>query len=175
MPPSYHRWAEILIASHLSWYILSQGLSLLRVTWYVLKQFWTELFWSTKKKKKKISYYSIIFQSHSPLNFLVLSEAKVKTGKTPRERLLSQYFWLTKTFLRKPVSMRFQFQFYKPKKTQNSSDKVQISIQIFSWARWTAKPFNMITSLFWDKGKKINENSDSVWTILEEYNILRGH
>lgn len=117
-----------------------------------LKQFWTELFWSTKKKKK-ISYYSIIFQSHSPLNFLVLSEAKVKTAKTPRERLLSQYFWLTKTFFRKPVSMRFQFQFYKPKKTQDSSDKVQISIQIFSCARWTTQPFNMFTSLFLTKEK----------------------
>lgn len=138
---------------NLSRYIVSQGLSLLRVTWYVPKTILNWTFLKHQEKKKKISYYSIIFQSHSPLNFLVLSEAKVKTAKTPRERLLSQYFWLTKTFLRKPVSMRFQFQFYKPKKTQDSSDKVQISIQIFSCARWTTKPFNMFTSLFWDKGK----------------------
>lgn len=73
--------------------------SLLKLTQYALKKnFELNL---SEVGKKKISYHFIIFHSHSPLNFLVRSEAKVKLAKTPWGRLLSQYSWLTKNFLEK--------------------------------------------------------------------------
>lgn len=162
MPPSYHRWAEILIASHLSWYILSQGLSLLRVTWYVLKTIlnWTFLKHQEKKKKDQLlfHYFSVSFTSELPGSLWGQSQNwQNTTGKAALTVFLAH-----QNFLEKASFHEISVPILQTKKTQDSSDKVQISIQIFSWARWTAKPFNMITSLFWDKGKKINENSDSV-------------
>lgn len=82
-----------------------------------------------KKKRSLLPFHYFSFSFTSELPGSVWGQSK--NAKTPRERLLSQYFWLTKNFWRKPVSMRFQFQFCRPKKIQDSSDKVQISIQIF--------------------------------------------
>ena len=127
-----------------------------------LKQFWTELFWSTKKKKKKdqllFHYFSVSFTSELPGSLWGQSQNwQNTTGKAALTVFLAH-----QNFLEKASFHEISVPILQTKKTQDSSDKVQISIQIFSWARWTAKPFNMITSLFWDKGKKINGQSPRV-------------
>lgn len=126
----YHRWAELLIASQISLNAYHEAYSYWDWLDMFFKDFELNLSEVPKKKKDQLSFHYFSFSFTSELPGFV--RAKVKIAKTPRERLLSQYFWLTKNFLRKPVSMRLQFQFYRPKKTQDSSDKVQISIQIFS-------------------------------------------
>ena len=138
---------------NISWYILSQGLSLLRVIWYVPKTIlnWTFLKHQEKKKDQLLfHYFSVSFTSELPGS--LWSQSKNWQNTTGKAALT--VFLAHQNFREKASFHEISFPFYKPKKTQDISDKVQISIQIFSCARWTTKPFNMFTSLFGDKGKK---------------------
>lgn len=98
-----------------------------------LKNIWTEPFWSRKKRSVTIILFLLILLHLWTSWFGLRPESSLP--KHHREGCFHSIPGSPKFFLRKPVSMRFQFQFRRPKKTEGGSDWVQISIHIFSYLR----------------------------------------